>query len=260
MSVEAITWALSQAIRPSSAKFVLVAMANCANPDRVCWPSIQYLSEATCQDRKTVIENIKRLKEDGFITDTGERRGQTAQVAVFQLTEGSQNRNSSESGTVPKTEAKSTVFPPKESRKRLERVPKTGHGTVRTVKEPSRKKKESPPDVHGDELVSDGLQPETAIELLAHRRRIGFPLTSRAWNDLKREASKAGWALEAAVDKTLAKGWRSFEAKYVQNERAPGEPDWVREKRERMQKLAGPAAAKPKHTAEIIDVTSIRLG
>lgn len=85
MSNEAITWALAQKVERSSAKFVLVAMANCAGADMICWPSIPYLVEATCQDRKTVMENMRRLRESGFITPTGEHKGRTGQVPVYAL-------------------------------------------------------------------------------------------------------------------------------------------------------------------------------
>lgn len=134
MSIEALNWALSQKLDRSSAKFVLVAMANCANEDMKCWPSIAHLSEATCQDRKTVLENIKRLKELGIISDTESRMGRTLQVTVFALNKEYQKRDSTEIGTVPKKTVKSPVIPHKESRYSVETVPKTGHGTI---KEPS---------------------------------------------------------------------------------------------------------------------------
>ncbi|WP_111876432.1 helix-turn-helix domain-containing protein [Paracidovorax anthurii] len=89
MSFDAIAWALEQPVRPSSAKFVLVAMADCVNgegvADMVCFPSLAHLARRTAQDEKTVQANIQRLRESGFITDTGERRGQTGQVIVYRL-------------------------------------------------------------------------------------------------------------------------------------------------------------------------------
>jgi hypothetical protein len=74
-----------------------------------------------------VLANLQRLQEMGFIEDTGRRCGMTGQVIVYRLLFGSaddvnaasqqsQNRNSSENGTVPKTDANSTVFPVKQSR------------------------------------------------------------------------------------------------------------------------------------------------
>jgi len=128
MSVEAITWALKQDAGMSSAKFVLVVMANCANGDDfVCRPSIAYLSSATGQNRKTVIANIQRLLDRNLIADTGKRAGATGQIHIYSMNvnstktgtvKESQKRNSSENGTVPKTDAKSPKNGRKESQKR----------------------------------------------------------------------------------------------------------------------------------------------
>lgn len=128
MSVEAITWALRQPITHSSAKFVLVVLANCASAERVhAWPSVAYLSSATGQDRKTVMKNLQRLQEWGLIEDTGKRVGDSKQIIVYKLICGpdlfapgvetvpktgqSQKRDTPENGTVPKKPEDSTVFP-----------------------------------------------------------------------------------------------------------------------------------------------------
>lgn len=126
MSVEHITWALRQPVSQSSAKFVLVVLANCASADTgVAYPSIAYLSQSTGQDRKTVVRNLARLVEWGLIEDTGRRVGVTKQIVVYRVLsgpdlfmEGAEKRNSSENGTVPKRDENSTVFPPKQSQKR----------------------------------------------------------------------------------------------------------------------------------------------
>ncbi|MBO9859312.1 helix-turn-helix domain-containing protein [Xanthomonas sp. A1809] len=157
MSVEAITWALKQPLDKSSAKFVLVVLANCAGGDNwEAYPSVAYLAEATGQDRKTVLTNMGRLVSAGLIRDTGHRRGTTSQVIVYRLnppTAGAQqgdapapapsvehqieqsqkryrssvehfgceqarNWDSSEGETVPFFPGNSPVFPPKQSQKR----------------------------------------------------------------------------------------------------------------------------------------------
>lgn len=106
MSVEAVTWALGQPITHSSAKFVLVVLANCASADTMmAFPSSTYLSSATGQDRKTVLANLVRLREWGLIEDTGHRRGETKQIVVYRLmVDGDLFSNTPKSGTVPKTE------------------------------------------------------------------------------------------------------------------------------------------------------------
>ena len=129
MSIEALNWAFAQPVPNSSAKFVLVAIANRANPDQrnrvVAFTSVLYLASVTGQDRKTVVGNLAKLREWGLIEDTGERAGRTKQVPVYEVkcppdlfTELAQKRNSSKSGTVPKSRGKSTVFPRKGSQKR----------------------------------------------------------------------------------------------------------------------------------------------
>lgn len=128
MSVEAITWALKQSIPSSSTKFVLVVVANCADGRSfTAYPSIAYLTEATGQDRKTVIANLKRLCELGYLQDTGNRVGRTKQVVVYQLAEPA--HNSPENGTVPP----SANSPETGTVNEPETVPKTGSFTPETV-------------------------------------------------------------------------------------------------------------------------------
>lgn len=129
MSIEAFNWAFKQPVPNSAAKFVLVAMANRAQPDNkgrvVAYTGIAYLAEVTSQDRKTVITNIAKLREWNLIEDTGDRVGRTKQVPVYELkcppdlfTEQTQKRNGSKNGTVPKKAGNSPVFPGKQSQKR----------------------------------------------------------------------------------------------------------------------------------------------
>jgi len=113
-----LDWAYSQTLRPST-KFVLVTMAKVARPEYFCAAST--LSELTGLDRKTVMSALSELQNKGLITDTGRRTGKTRQIVVYKLsTEGSQNRNSSVSGTVP-------VFPTKGPKNGIRRKgPKNG--------------------------------------------------------------------------------------------------------------------------------------
>ena len=186
MSNEAINWAFAQPIKHSTAKFVLVAMANHAGDgDWLAWPSVVSLTEATGQDRKTVLENLKRLTAMGYISDTGSRKGATKQVPVYRLNrnpepiEQSQKRDESENGTVPKFPDNSTDFPHKESQNSVETVPKTGHGTI---KEPSTEPSgnhqvvlRKSPDVTGSRLPADWMPTPADIEFCkANRPDLNF--------------------------------------------------------------------------------------
>ena len=111
MSWEAVAWAMKQPVGHSSAKFVLVAIAERAGKENIAWPSVTALVEATCQNRKTVLANIQRLVEMGYIIDTGERTGATKSVVVYQLNEpesSPKNNPAKQTQNLPKAVPKST--------------------------------------------------------------------------------------------------------------------------------------------------------
>lgn len=101
MSLDALTWAFKLEVRPSMAKFVLVALADYASDKDMAFPSIETISNKTCMNRKTVIGHLDWLESKGLIRDTGKRVGATQQVKVFQL-------NCTKSGTVPISESNGT--------------------------------------------------------------------------------------------------------------------------------------------------------
>lgn len=126
-----MTWAFAQEIKPSSLKFLLVALADNADDQGRAFPSLECLVQKTSQDRKTVIAGLDRLEELKLATDTGSRVGRTKQVKVYRLERFLESSNSSgngivegapkgpvygtgaENGTVPNFPPNSTVFPGK---------------------------------------------------------------------------------------------------------------------------------------------------
>lgn len=205
MSVECITWALRQPITHSSAKFVLVVLANCASAEKAhAWPSVAYLSSATGQDRKTVMANMQRLQEWGLIEDTGKRVGDTKQIVVYKLICGpdlftenqtvpktgqSQKRDSTENGTVPKTAGNSTVFPGNS--------PKNG---TRNRQEPKGTKEGEARSPSGSRLPTDW-QPSEADSEFAKANRPDLDVKAEAdkfrdyWHGLAgADARKADWS------------------------------------------------------------------
>ena len=75
MSIQAIQWAFEQDVGNSSAKFLLVCLADNVGNEGVCFPSIDLLCKKTNQDRKTIISNLDLLEELCLIQDTGNRVG-----------------------------------------------------------------------------------------------------------------------------------------------------------------------------------------
>lgn len=126
MSLDATNWAWKTrqkqkkggSLKPLK-KLVLLSLSDRAGEDHCAYPSMARLVEDTEMDRKTVLKIIDELIEDGLIVDTGERKGRTKQVKVYQLrgingretvpttvlfnTE-NDDLNSPNNGTVPTTE------------------------------------------------------------------------------------------------------------------------------------------------------------
>jgi hypothetical protein len=199
MSSEALAWAFKQDCKSSSVKFTLVALCECANyrTGRIT-PSIDHLCEITGQNRKTIISNITELERQGLLADTGERVGRTRQIKVYQTvtesipkTEQSLERNSSETGQ-------------KQSQKRDTEPSREPSNGFSNEKPSAREKIEKPID------VSEAVWRD-------FKRQRKKPVTDTALRGIKREADKAGWTLQAALEEATTRGWESFKADWVKD-------------------------------------------
>ncbi|MGL9721391.1 helix-turn-helix domain-containing protein [Symbiopectobacterium sp.] len=104
MSRIATDWAWSLNL-PSSQKLLLLSLADRADEQHCCYPSIQRLVSDTGLERKTIGKGINQMIDEGLISDTGERKGPTKRVRVLQLNIGSkcaQKRNDTKNGNVTK--------------------------------------------------------------------------------------------------------------------------------------------------------------
>lgn len=208
MSFDAIRWALAQPVQKSAAKFLLVALADCVNEkseDWLCWPSGAHLSKTTSQDRKTVLAGMKYLQDAGYIVDTGEKVGQTKQIAVYLL-------KTPEIGTVQGDA--------KESQISHETVPKTGHGTskepvMEPVKEPVIKKRASKSQNFDAASVDlpEWLPAETWQMWVRNRKQAGKPMTADAAKLQLRNLAKyrdQGQDPVQVIEHAIASGWQGL--------------------------------------------------
>lgn len=68
MSLEAINNVRQMDIRPCGRKFVAMALADYADENGSCYPSVETLARYTSQGEKTVRDHLKALEEMGFLT------------------------------------------------------------------------------------------------------------------------------------------------------------------------------------------------
>lgn len=209
MSSEALAWAFKQDVKPSAVKFTLIALCECANyKTGAIHPSIAHIEEITGQNRKTIIANIAKLEERGFIQDTGQRIGQTKQIKVYRTaigtvpeTEQSQERNSSENGG-------------KQSQKRDTEPSSEPSCSTETTSLPSITRERAPTLV-----CPRDVNEQVWKDFVAMRRSKRAPISETALAGIKREADKAGWSLNDALAECAARGWQGFNSTWVQDNR-----------------------------------------
>jgi DNA-binding transcriptional MocR family regulator len=80
MSWKALDWATELDIDSAIAKFILLLLANKADENFSCFPSVSTLMAESSAGRSTVLRALKKLEDDGLITrnpqfhDSGARR------------------------------------------------------------------------------------------------------------------------------------------------------------------------------------------
>ena len=74
---------------------------------------------------------------------------------------------------------------------------------------PARKGKSETP------AKPDGVNDQTWRDFLDLRKRKRAPLTQTAMDGIKREVTRAGWSLEAALCESVTRGWQAFKADWV---------------------------------------------
>ena len=104
--------------------------------------------------------------------------------------------------------------------------------------------------VSSSELVADGLPEGLATEWLAHRKARKAKLTALAWSGFKSEVEKAGWSVEDAVRKAIARNWTAFEAAWVAKAQSPPRQSYADQQRAQLAALTGART----HQGDVIDV------
>ncbi|MEX3924376.1 helix-turn-helix domain-containing protein [Paraburkholderia sp. BR10936] len=249
MSLDAITWARAQTLGKGSLKAVFMALADYAGETWLSYVSTETICNWTEQDRKTVLANLGKLRDSGWIIDTGKRVGVTAQIVVYRInlergvpvTIGPrQEPNSPKNGTVPffpdnstVFPRNSTVFPPKQSQKRDTEQ----YGTVRTVgngisgdespaSNPPKAKRVTKAErarIDGIAfLVDKGVDERHAADWMTARG--DSAITETAWARHCSQAAEVGMTPAQAVEYAAGAGWKAFTAAYWRNQNRTDAP------------------------------------
>lgn len=187
MSNPALNWAFQQRTGSSSAKLILITLADLADKKtHRAFPSVAEICFRTELNRKTVLTAMATLEASGLIVDTGERVGRTKLIPIYRVsvppeTNGPENGPVS-SETVPILRGNGPVF--------TSNGPENG---LRTPSNPSLTKEGKPPK------ATPRFENEIhrSNETLKARRNLLFKRSARensmygtSWTSLK---DKAEW-------------------------------------------------------------------
>jgi hypothetical protein len=114
MSLKHIVYAFETKLDNPIRKLVLVKLADNANEDGVCWPSINTIAKHCECGRRTVIRHIQWLEENGFLSVKRKRSDKNKnEVNVYELHEQTMRANTlQEQGSATVAPPSATVTPP----------------------------------------------------------------------------------------------------------------------------------------------------
>lgn len=232
MSIEAMTVVGKSTVQPSGRRFVLMALANFADEEWSCFPTVTQISAWTGQADKTVRDHLDDLEREGIITRERTRRDdgtlgryrfaihrrkipvedhrQISPPADFARGEKGQNPPADFAAQEPSTKPSSTS----------------------SLRSDVGARGKSNPRLE----LSRVLDAEHAQAVIEHRQRIGKPLTAHAAKLLAGKFSRCPDP-NAGADAMIVNGWQGFE------------PDWLRN---RNQTRGSPPPQKPKTAADFL--------
>jgi len=212
MSIKIMTavWGLRL---PDSEKIVLLALADCANDEGVCWPSMSSLAAKCSKSDRTVQASVKSLEAAGHLT-RDERPGRGVLYTIHP-------------SAAPETASPEAVSPPKRLRPRSGFTPEAVSPTPEAASDkPSRttisSSEASPPAKTGASAPSrrwpvnmpppNGVSDDQWAGFVDNRKRLRAALTPRAYQLLVEKLgtlSRDGWPPGEMIDRAVEHGWKS---------------------------------------------------
>lgn len=211
MSNEALT-AISKAdIRPSGRKFVAMALADYADEDWSCFPSVSQLASYTSQGEKTVRDHLDGLERDGILSRERHRR-EDGTLGRYRFKIHRRNLPVDQRRISPEADF---------ARGEKQPEPAADFATHNPQLEPSLTSPREPTPF--DEL-SKVLDAEHANAVIAHRKGLRSKFTAYAARLLAVKFAKTSDP-NAAADVMIANGWQGFEPEWMTSrQQARGSP------------------------------------
>lgn len=187
---------------PQAAKSVLVSLADNANDEGACWPSIATICMRTCLSERAVQNALKWLQAHKAIS-RDERAGRSTMVTVTPDSYVAEVAAQPPQEMHPRTTcAPQEVRPPPQ-----EMHPTPARRAPRTVKEPSKNHRRA------QITLPEWLPAEKWEDFREHRAAMKAPLTPQGEKLNLATLGKLrerGYSPTAIVDATIENGWKGF--------------------------------------------------
>lgn len=213
MSVHVMSHVWKYGPRSGGELLVLLAIADFADDDGYCWPSVRRIAEKARMTERGVQKIVRRLCDEGRLSvEMGGGRGGSNRYCVSL-----QN---------PERETPNDVHPERETPNMETETPNVGAKTPNGGSpKPSRTIKETSEDIRA--ILCQVLSKEVADDFIAHRKAKRANLTKRAAKLIAAELAKCRDP-EAAVLKSIKNGWTGvFPDKEKSNDRPFKQSDFA---------------------------------
>lgn len=233
MSLDATRWAWQQAVRPTH-KLVLLSLADRADENHECHPSIGRLEEDTGLYRETIMEAVAAMEASGILyVDRLVGRGNRYRLIGVQ---GRHDQSGKADRSCSSNQSEKAVW-----KNRSEKADQSGKADATSREKPTTTSREKPTQNLPSEPTSEPEKKKRAFDALAHLVSVGVeegvasdwitirkakksPLTLTALAGVEREAAKAGISLQAAIRYCCEAGWVGFNAEWHANRTAKAQP------------------------------------
>lgn len=213
---------------PQAAKFVLISLADQADNDGICWPSVGFICERTSLCDRAVQKSLKWLREHKAVRIEANAAAKGANRYTVTPDTFTPEPDSPPNDVRPEpdspTPERRSHSPPNHVRAPPNDV-RTNHQEPSTNhQEPKKKRTRERVGLGIEDLAADGVEEQVAKDWLEVRKSKGFKmLTMTAWSSVKSEAAKESITPGEAVRIAAGNNWAGFKADWVRD-RKNGKP------------------------------------
>ena len=178
-------------------KLVLLSMADQADDNGYCWPSIEFTAKRTSLSKRSVINAIKALEQQGFLLANRMNGRRTTYTITIT------NQCTTNTG-----EASAPVHD----------VPQEVHIVPKEVQEVHTNHKESLKNHQRTIIRPANVDEQIWSDWLEHRKQKKSSVTQTVLDRLSKDAAIAGLSLQAVLELCCSRGWIGFDPKWVAQE------------------------------------------